>query len=232
MTVTILPPPPPTATISISPSTAYIGTQQFTVTWSSTNAANCTETGDGQSSGAVWGIGALSASGSQVMGPANEPGKFTFGISCDSIDSSLSGASANATLTVVQPTVTLLTNQSSVTQGQSFTLTWSSVGANACLASGGGAGSSSWSGSLAPSGSATEDAASVGTFTYTITCGTDFPGQANVAVKVVAAAAASAPSSGGGGGAWGLLELGMLGVLLVRETLPPRRRRLPAPLRV
>jgi hypothetical protein len=65
-------------------------------------------------------------------------------------------------------------------------------------------------------------------------CGTDFPGQANVTVKVVAAAAASAPSSsgGGGGGAWGLLELGVLGVLLVRETLRPRRRRLPVPLPV
>jgi lysyl endopeptidase len=100
ITVNVLPPAPPTATMSMSPASITLP-QQFTLTWSSTNASGCTETDNsGISSGAVWSPGtSLAASGSMVLSP-NEPGQFTFGVSCQSIDPNQGSATAQATLTI------------------------------------------------------------------------------------------------------------------------------------
>jgi hypothetical protein len=226
MTVTILPPPAPTATFSINPATVFIGTQQFTVKWSSTNTSGCTDIGNGQGAGLVWAGSASASSGSLILGPPNEPGQFTLGISCKSIDPSLGSAAAQAVLTVATPTAQLTASAGSVSQGQSFSLTWSSMGVNQCTASGGGANGSPWSGTLEPSGTVTESATVAGSFTYTILCGEDFAAQADVAVTVSASpspTSSSAPSGGGkgGGGEMGLFDLCFLGALLA---LPRLRR--------
>ena len=205
MTVTLLPPPPPTVSVSISPATVAVRGAQFTVTWSSTNAANCVPEGNGQSSGALWTTGpgfSVSASGSLVLGPANEPGTFTFGISCQSIAPGESSASAQATLTVLEPsavTVTLTANETSLTQGQTLTLTWSSANSSSCTATGGGVNGSPWSGSLATSGTTSQTASAVGTFTYTLTCtdSANTSAQKQVSVTVVAAAPGGARSPQG-----------------------------------
>ena len=223
MTVTVLPPPPPTATVTISPTSITIP-QQFTITWSSNYASGCTPTGGAP--GAVWIPGdALAASGSQILSP-NEPGQFTFGVSCASIASSLPAATAQATVTVAElstPNVTLTASSTQVTDGQSFTLNWSSSGATGCTASGGGANGSSWSGSLQPSGSITQNATTVGNFTYTLSCSNaQYSTEAQASVDVSAAAASSGAGGHGGGGAMDLLELACLGTLLARRSV--RRR--------
>jgi hypothetical protein len=230
VTVTILPPPPPTATLSISPSTPNLGEQQFTVTWSSTNATNCTETGNGQSSGTIWvpGSGA-DPSGSLTLGPADEVGQFTFGITCQSIDSNQGSTTAEAKLTVAEPTAILSASATTVTQGQTLTLTWSSTGTSQCTASGGGANGLPWSGTLDSSGTVTQTTTTVGKFTYSIMCGSRFPAQAQTAVTVTSSSASGSSSggssggSGGGGGAINVLEIQLLTLLAGGRALARRR---------
>jgi lysyl endopeptidase len=94
VTVTMLPPPAPTATLSVSP-TSIVVDQQFTITWSSTNALACFATQNGP--GALWGPDGLS--GSQLLS-ITESGQFTFAISCESIVAALGSATAQATLVV------------------------------------------------------------------------------------------------------------------------------------
>ena len=63
------------------------------------------------------------------------------------------------------PTVTISVNPTTITVGQSATLTWSSTQAVSCAASGSG-----WSGNQQLSGSATESPTAGGAVTYTLTC--------------------------------------------------------------
>jgi hypothetical protein len=73
-----------------------------------------------------------------TLGPADEVGQFTFGITCQSIDSNRGSTTAEAKLTVAEPTAILSASATTVTQGQKLTLTWSSTGTSQCTASGGG----------------------------------------------------------------------------------------------
>ena len=68
--------------------------------------------------------------------------------------------------TVLTPTplVTLTSSSSSILQGDSVTLSWSSTNATSCTASGG------WSGSLAAVGSQSVQIGSIGTTAFNITC--------------------------------------------------------------
>jgi len=77
------------------------------------------------------------------------------------------------------PTVTLTANPTSIIEGASTTLTWSSTNATACTASG------SWSGSQSTSGTATETPTAAGTATYNLSCsGSGGNGNASAAVTV------------------------------------------------
>jgi cellulase/cellobiase CelA1 len=62
------------------------------------------------------------------------------------------------------PTVTIAVNPASITTGQGATLTWSSVNATACTASG------AWSGARPAAGAQTVVGSTAGTFIYTLTC--------------------------------------------------------------
>jgi hypothetical protein len=218
ITLNVLPPPAPTETLSITPTSVAEG-QSFTVSWSSTNSTYCEGTGGIPSIGwSTNGAFALSPSGTFTYTPGGpgQVGQFTFGITCESIDSSaVSPTSTQAQLTVQTPTSTLKASASQITVGNSFTLTWSSSGATGCTASGGGANGSPWSGPLATSGTITQTATESGTFTYTLTCTGDDGYTATpqqVVINVSAASSSGNGSSGksGGGGSISWIELVVL----------------------
>jgi hypothetical protein len=228
ITLTVLPPPAPTETLSINPNPVIEG-NTFTVTWTTTNATYCEGTGDFP--GAGWntnGAFALSSPGvfTYVPGGPSQLGQFTFGITCESIDpSAVSPTSTQAQLTVQALTSTLQASTSNVTVGNSFTLTWSSLGAIGCTASGGGANGSPWSGALATSGATTQTATQTGTFTYILTCDAPYDGATAPPQQVVInVSAASSSSSSGGGHSGGGGSIEPIELLLLVGLSAVRRR--------
>jgi hypothetical protein len=222
VTVTIQPPPAPTVSLTISPATVQVG-QNFVVAWSSTNALNCTATGDSPP-GFPWLQQQLLLSGSRTVS-LQSTGQYTLGIDCPSIAPTLPDATAQATVTVTAavPTATLSVSPTTLQVGQSLTLTWSSTGETACSAGGGGADGSPWSGSLATSGTATQTATTSGSFTYTLACtgGTQSSNaQATVTVSIPPISTQGGGSKGGGG-ALSVLDLlalaGLCGLRLLKE---------------
>jgi hypothetical protein len=125
-------------------------------------------------------------------------------------DSGYGFVQADAALALTIPAAPTLTlASSSIVVGSSTTLTWSSVNATGCTASG------SWSGALATSGSQSVMPASAGTDMYTLTCANAAgPSPAATATLTVTAAATS---GGGGGGTLDILALlGLAGIGLSR----------------
>jgi serine protease len=91
------------------------------------------------------------------------------------------------------PTVTITVSPTSITVGESATLTWSSIDASSCTASG------AWSGTKNPSDTLSVTPSAAGSLSYTLAC-TGTGGTVNsVATLTVTAVAAAAPSHGGGG---------------------------------
>jgi hypothetical protein len=81
------------------------------------------------------------------------------------------------------PTITISAAPTTITVGQSSTLTWSSTNATSCTASG------AWSGAQATSGTVGESPTTAGTSTYTLTCnGAGGSANASAALTVNAAA--------------------------------------------
>jgi subtilisin family serine protease len=105
---------------------------------------------------------------------------------------------AMASLPAAAPVLTL--SSSSITVGQSSTLSWLAVNSTSCTASG------SWSGTQSASGTKTLTPTAAGTLTYTLTCTSATGSQSSSAHLNVQAAAASS-SGGGGGGALEVLTL-------------------------
>ena len=227
LTLTVMPPAPPTVSISLSPATLFVG-QTFTASWSSNGTSSCTKSGG--LPGDAWGGGM--PSGVPYDAPAGSvtevaiAGQFSFDITCQSIDPASAGVSAQAALTVGTLSANLSSSALSVTNGGSFTLTWSSTGASSCTALGGGANGVSWSGSLPASGSVTQKATTSGSFTYELECGV--PGLESavqsVTIEVSAGSSAGSSASGGGGGAVDLFELAVLMRLILRGRRRPKRR--------
>jgi hypothetical protein len=116
---------------------------------------------------------------------------------------------------VVPAAPTLILGASSIVVGNSTTLSWSSVNATGCSATG------SWSGSLPNRGSQAVKPTAAGTATYTLTCsngaGTSQP--ASIGLSVTGAA-----SSGGGGGGLDLTVLMGLAALSAERFFRFRRR--------
>jgi len=108
---------------------------------------------------------------------------------------------ADAAIKLVPPGAPSLTlAAASVAVNSSTTITWSSVNASGCTASG------SWSGSLAASGSQTITPTTVGTASYTLTCSNSAGSSAATTASLTVTAAASS-GSGGGGLDWMLLSV-------------------------
>jgi Subtilase family len=109
---------------------------------------------------------------------------------------------------VVPAAPALTLDKSSIVLGDSATLTWSSVNATSCTASG------SWGGSVAIGGSSTVKPTAVGTQTYTLAC-TNSAGS-SPATSVALSVTAVPAKSGGGGGLDVLMLLGLAGVSMAR----------------
>jgi hypothetical protein len=137
--------------------------------------------------------------------------------------------SMNWDITVVassSPNATLTVSPASVAVGQSFSLNWTSAFTSGCIAGGGGAEGTNWSGNLPPSGSVTHTASQTGSFVYTISCP---DGASQLNAQATLTVANPAPSSGtggststnsgkGGGGELALLDIGALVLLLALKS--------------
>ncbi len=115
---------------------------------------------------------------------------------------------ANAAFGLIPPGApTLSGSAGSVTSGTSLTLTWSSVNATSCTASG------DWSGTLAGSGTQVETPTTVGTATYDLTCSNAAGTSAAATVSVTV----TAPPGKSGGGALDIFTLLALTALALRS---------------
>jgi hypothetical protein len=105
---------------------------------------------------------------------------------------------ADAAIALIPPGApTIASSAASVAAGGSTTITWSSVNATGCIASG------NWSGALAPSGIQTVSATASGVATYSLTCSNAAGSSTASAVSVNVTAA---PAQGGGGHLeWGMV---------------------------
>jgi hypothetical protein len=93
------------------------------------------------------------------------------------------------------PVAGLTVAPTSVTVGQSYTLTWGASDSSGCQASNGGANGTPWTGVFPSIGTTTQTATTAGTFTYTVTCATGA-----APLQAVANLTVSQSSTGGGGG--------------------------------
>jgi Pectate lyase superfamily protein len=112
----------PTASLTANPPSTTSG-QSSTLSWSSTNATTCT--GTGFSTGNA-------VSGSVSVAPTTTTSYF---VTCTSGSASAS-TSATVTVTGTAPTASLAANPTSISSGQSSTLTWSSTHSISCTGSG------------------------------------------------------------------------------------------------
>jgi hypothetical protein len=98
VTLTVPPPPPPTATILLTPATITAG-QPIDITWSSTNAVNCTQTGGIPTAG--WGDqGNFGFATAGTITETAQAGQYTFGITRAGIDPNQVVATAQANVTI------------------------------------------------------------------------------------------------------------------------------------
>jgi hypothetical protein len=216
LTVNPQPPPVPTVTVTVSPSTITVG-ESVTVTWSSTNAAAC-------KADSAWN-GTQATSGKLIVTPTTAGG-FAYSLTCTGAGGTGNGAAGLAVNPAQPPpgsaaTVSVTISPSSITLGQSATLTWSSTNATICTAD------SAWSGTRATSGMLTVTPAATGGFAYSLTCtgaGGAGNGAAGLAVIPVATAEVAPAATKSGGGSieiWELLALaGLLTVGRWRRDTP------------
>lgn len=133
--------PGPTITFNASPTSVSSG-QTSVLTWSTTNAANCTASGG-------W-SGAKATSGNETVGPLTATTTYT--LSCSTSGGASSSSSATVTLAAnPAPTVTFSASPGSVALNGSSTLNWTSSNATSCTGSAGLAG---WPGTKPLQGSA------------------------------------------------------------------------------
>ncbi|MDO8600546.1 MAG: hypothetical protein Q7R73_02920 [bacterium] len=159
--------PLPTVNIVANPSSIIQGNSSI-LSWSSANADSCIASGG-------W-SGTKNLSGSQVVTPFQTTG---YTITCSN-NSGQAQQSTTVTVTPqpqqqIPPTVSIVANPSSIFQGNTSILTWSSANADYCTASGG------WSGTQALSGSQIVQPNQ--TTIYTIVC-TNNSGQAQTSATV------------------------------------------------
>jgi hypothetical protein len=139
--------------MSLGSSTVAVG-GSTTLTWSTINATGCTASGS-------W-TGALAANGSQTV-TLTAAGTNQYTLTC----TNAVGVSAQNSISLTSegpaaPTLTI--SAASIAAGESATISWSSLTATSCTASG------SWSGPLPTTGSQVLTPADVGSNTYSLAC--------------------------------------------------------------
>jgi hypothetical protein len=164
---------PPAPNVSLSADSATVSLQgSTTLQWTADNAASCTASGG-------W-TGARGLSGSETVGPL--AATTTFVLTCTG-----SGGSASQRVSVAVtngspvPTVSISASPANIAAGESTSLTWHSMNATGCEASGG------WSGAKATSGNETVGPVQASSV-YTLSC-TGPGGSASSSASVSVAAA-------------------------------------------
>lgn len=203
--------PLPTVSLSASSTHLTLG-ESLTLNWSSTYATACTASASPVSTD--W-TASPALSGSLTFTPTL--GTHTYSLACTG-----AGGSNSATVTVLVtelPIATLSASASSITAGQSITLTWTSLNATSCSAWG------AWTGGRALSGSIMLTPAA-GSQTYSLLC-TGPGGTDNKSVTIVVASVPPAPAPASSGGLFDMDALLGLGVLaLLRRYFAGREERL------
>ena len=182
--------PAPTVTLTAAPITLATG-MTSALTWASQNATACTASGG-------W-TGALAASGTQTT--AALTATTSYSLTCMGPGGTSAAATATVTVTppviaAAVPTVSLTATPTTVAYGGRSTLTWASINATACTATGG------WTGAQNSSGSQVTMPLTAPT-TYSLTCtgagGTSTPATVQVTVTPTATLVAtpSVVASGG-----------------------------------
>jgi probable HAF family extracellular repeat protein len=217
---------PITATISASAPTATVG-MSITITWMSSPGSTCTAADDSLNPAFN---GSIAPSGSVMLTEA-AAGTVHYGTHCTATGTPEVDPVTSVVWTWPPVTATLTASPTTITAGQSTTLTWASSNATSCSATGGGSGDG-WSGNLATSGkqTVTESLAlavpSV-TLTFGIICTSatsGLSGQASANVVENQAPPAPSPAKSGGGGAFDWLSLiALLAVLAMRQQRRPSR---------
>ena len=205
---------PITATLTASKNTASAGTF-VTLTWVSAAGSSCTATSGGTASPFN---GNIAANGSMSL-TQNIAGTELYEIHCTA--PGLPEADSTVTIVWTWPavTATLSASPTSITAGQSTTLTWSSTNATGCMATGGGSGDN-WSGAKAVSGSQTltepfATATASVILTFGITCSSTASG---LSAKATTGLTDNSPPSKSGGGAIDLISiLALLGILSLKR---------------
>jgi hypothetical protein len=196
---------PAAPTLSLSASAVTVNSP-VTITWKSYNNQGCTASGN-------W-TGSQAASGSQTLTPSTA-GTQTYKLACTNAAGTSATASISLTVNPLPPAPTISVAPTSITVGQSATITWSSTGASGCTASG------SWSGAQAASGSMVVTPGASGTNTYTLAC-SNSNGSSPSASATLTVNAASSSHGGGALDARTLAALALLSLLSVASRL--RRR--------
>lgn len=143
----------PTVSIAANPASLVLGAAS-TLSWSSTNAAACTASGG-------W-SGSRATSGTANVTPA-ATGTATYTLSCTGAGGSAS-ASATVTVSAPAPTVTISAAPTTITLGNTTTISWSTTDASSCIASG------AWTGARATTGNQVVTPAASGSLSYTLSC--------------------------------------------------------------
>ena len=196
---------PPTLALSATPTSVPPG-GQTSLEWKSSGATSCV------AAGVPW-TGAKPTQGLETVQPLSSSAEFS--LSCTGI-----GGSTTQLVTVsvvAPPSVQFTASPVSVSTGTQTSLTWSSIGASACVAGG------AWAGTKAANGS--EQSAPLNSNeTFELECsGTGGTTRVSATVTVLPASSPSGPSggnsktSGGGGAADLLLGLGLAGLSLIRR---------------
>lgn len=210
----------PTATISASATSVAVGTP-VTLSWNAPASAVCTATGGNGSDG--W-QGTESPTGSTTV-TSVYAGTMTYGLTCNgaAVQTSVTYTAPNGSLSAPQtPATTLASDRNTQTAGGGVTLTWSSLHAVSCTASGGVSGDG-WTGTLPLSGSMQVTESTAGTDTYVITCsGAPPAAKAQVSVTFDGPSSSGGGTHGGGGSMDGL-TLALLSWLLLQKRTRERR---------
>ncbi len=185
-------PPAVVTSFSITPSTTIQVLQAATLSWTSSGANTCNATGGTGLDGWTGSVG--TASSGTSTGLILLPGTYTYTLTCTGAGGT--GPSSSVVLNVLPlvpttPTVTAFNAlPASIQTGQSASLSWASVNATSCTASG-GTGSDGWTGSVgtASLGFNTGAITVAGSYTYTLTCsGAGGPGTPSSVVVNVSSA--------------------------------------------
>jgi probable HAF family extracellular repeat protein len=204
------------ATISASSSGATVGVP-LKITWSSSPGSTCTA--DGSTSSFQ---GSIPINGSKVL-TETAAATVSYLINCTAPGAPVVDPSTSVVWKWPAVTPTISASPTTITAGQSTTLTWASSNATGCTATGGGA-DDNWAGTKAKSGSQTVtepvalDTSSV-VLTFGITCNSTTSGlSASASAKVTEESSSAPSSSSGGGGAMNPLSLVLLaGIIALRR---------------